>query len=866
MALHPPNLDNRSFAELVTEARDQIRLSCPDWNDLTPGDPGMALVEVFAHLTETMIYRLNRLPEKAYVEFLRLIGVRLQPPCAAGVFLQFNAAAPLSRPVEIPRGTRVTVSRAGAGGEPPVFVTSKSVQIKPDGDPPKVMAYHLEYIAAELAGKGTGRPAQSVKAQRAPLVARLNNELDLVVGVESTPEEIKDRARALLHDGKTFRVWREVEDFADLGDDRFAYLVDRMTGAVSFAPAVRKLESNGLLTETPAVLAEIPGAGREIRLWYGRGGGTTGNLPAKTLDTWRDPIPQARLSVEQLGPASGGRDAETLENALVRGPMELHSLKRAVTARDYEIEARRQSGAIERAKAFTRAELWAHATPGAVEVLLVPKVPDGQRGSGPVTATMLIELQTKGVRDQIQQALDERRTLGTTCVVTWVKYKTVRVQAKVVVHREEDPEAVKQRVMTRLNETISPLTTKRHPLGWRLGQTLRDSHVYDILLSEPGVSYAENVDFFVDDVPEKNVTSIASDYFQRRTWYAAAGDVLYRTLNDGDGWEMVARFPGEEIGVIVTHPWRPGILAVATRIAGEQPRSSIYASWDCGETWKQLRETNFRIEDAAWALREGLPLLFLATDAGLFEILLRPGEEPNAVQVVFDKDDRTRGLYAVTTSLDINNQLNVAVAAQGGRGVYLSSDGGRVDSFRPIGLSGEDVRVLAVQYDGPKSFLWAGMAAAGPTDEGKGCCSWELLGSRDSVEKWRPFSKEWTGGSCKGLAFLGTRVLAATHRKGVLTIEARKDAAWIAPDFFNSGLPGRDHGRLQPVDALATAPEGRFIMAGGVEGVHRRGEGESRYVKCSDRKVESVTLPETWLFCSGEHKISVEPEDAKTRY
>ena len=43
----------------------------------------MVLVEVFAYLTETMIYRLNRVPEKAYIEFLRLLGVTLLPPAAA---------------------------------------------------------------------------------------------------------------------------------------------------------------------------------------------------------------------------------------------------------------------------------------------------------------------------------------------------------------------------------------------------------------------------------------------------------------------------------------------------------------------------------------------------------------------------------------------------------------------------------------------------------------------------------------------------------------------------------------------------------------------------------------------------------------
>ena len=61
-SLNSPNLDDRRFDDLVAEAIRQIRQSCPEWNDLSPGDPGVVLLEVFAHMTETLIQRLNRLP------------------------------------------------------------------------------------------------------------------------------------------------------------------------------------------------------------------------------------------------------------------------------------------------------------------------------------------------------------------------------------------------------------------------------------------------------------------------------------------------------------------------------------------------------------------------------------------------------------------------------------------------------------------------------------------------------------------------------------------------------------------------------------------------------------------------------------
>src|SRR6267142_1548878 len=90
MAFKAPNLDDRDFYKLVEEAKNVIQKECPQWTDLSPGDPGIVILEVFAHLTETMIYRLNRLPEKAYVEVLRLIGVKLSPPTAASTKLSFT--------------------------------------------------------------------------------------------------------------------------------------------------------------------------------------------------------------------------------------------------------------------------------------------------------------------------------------------------------------------------------------------------------------------------------------------------------------------------------------------------------------------------------------------------------------------------------------------------------------------------------------------------------------------------------------------------------------------------------------------------------------------------------------------------------
>ncbi len=859
MPLPLPNLDDRSFAQLVEDAQRRIVRSCPTWTDLTPGDPGIVLLDVFAYLTETMIYRLNRLPEKAYIAFLRLLGVTLQPPAAASVTLTFTKSRPSNQPVEIPRGTRVTVSRADGGREAPVFVTARTVTLPADQTEASVLALHCEVVEAELAGKGTGLPGLSLTARRPPIVAETGEELDLVVGVEAAPGELDERAPAIKSNGGAYRIWREVENFTNLGPDPFVYVCDRMSGLIVFAPAARRTQDGGELHDTPQALAAAPAEGREIRLWYRCGGGPDGNVAANMLTALKDPIPGVEVTNRQA--ATGGRAAETLENALVRGPQELHSLQRAVTASDFESIARNSSRAVARTRALTRAALWTFATPGTVEILLVPTLPEEEMGAGQVTAAALEARESEIARAQIQKTLDERRPLGTTCLVNWAGYKSVRVTARIVVRPEEDQKAVRQRVLDRLYGTINPLPTSYNSSGWHFGQALRASNVYDIALAEPGVRWVDRVRLLVEQAPEGNVLAITADALQPKTWYAGSGATLFRTLNDGDGWEPVAQFPDERVNGVQTHPGRAGLVAASTRLA-DNTSSRIHISFDCGETWPEAEAfaTAFAVNDLAWLLRENVPVLLLATDVGLYEIALQPGGAP--VQVQVDPIRSNLGFYAVTTATDVRGVVSVAVAAQATSGVYLSSEGGQLNTFRPIGLSGEDIRVLEVQYDGPVSFLWAGAAAPGGDEPGKGCFRWQLLGSQDAPEGWVPFGKGWAGGSCRSIAFQGTRVMAGTHHAGVVRLNSQSaNAAWQTPDI-NCGLPLRDPGRFQPVDTVAVDPAGRLVVAGGPGGSLRSDDGGVHYQSCSGKEfTDKVTLPDTWLFVSGEHDITVVSED-----
>ncbi|MGK7872181.1 MAG: putative baseplate assembly protein [Xenococcaceae cyanobacterium] len=848
MSLPSPNLDDRNFYQLLEEARQMVKQSCPEWTDLSPGDPGWALLELFAYLTDILLYRLNRLPEKAYIEFLRLLGVKLYPPSAAGVELCFSLSRPQEQPVTIPSGIRITTNRTGGEGEQPIFMTARTATIEPGCTEVRVPAYHCDLVAAELVGRGTGLAGLSVTVRRPPIVALTSDDLELLVGVEAMPEELGDRVRAIQHNGKTYRIWREVENFANLGPNQCVYLVDRLAGTITFAPSIYLSSGEGQLQATAQTSAAIPGNHREIRLWYYRGGGTAGNVAAHTLKVLKDSLPGVQVTNPQ--PATGGRDAETLANALLRGPQELRSLERAVTASDFELLALKSSGAVSRAKAFTKAQFWRYATPGTVEVLLVPELPPGTSTNQPIRAEQLQRQETQKVCQQIQQALDERRPLGTTCSVNWVRYKTVTVKAEVVVHRGEDPAAVRDRVLQRLAQTINPWK-------WQFGQPLRVDRVYEIILAEPGVSYVEQVRFRVDEVPHQQVQVVAADPVQHHTWYATATQTLFRSLNDGDSWELLQQFPQEEIKVVKTHAQIPGLLAIATRLQTEESGSRIYFSFDCGETWRLATQTSFIINDLAWILRaSGFPVLLMATMVGLYALATQP--EANPVQLLVDPANQDLGFYAVAAATDVRGTLNIAVAARGTAGVFLSLEEGKSGTFRSIGLQGEDVRVLEVQRDGPRSFLWAGVYVAG-NEMDKGCFRWELTGS---AEGWRQFQQGWSGGSCRSLAFRDSLVFASTYASGILKLDSsRGDSPWQTPDV-SCGLPTRDREYLfDPINAIALGVnlEGETILlAGSPEGVYRSEDEGNTYDSASRQEfTEKVMLPANWLFCSGAHEIEV---------
>ncbi len=127
--LEAPNLDDRNWQEIVEQTRALIPRYAPEWTDHNPSDLGIALIELFAWIAESTIYRLNRVPEKHFVEFLNLLGITRDPPTPATTFLTYKLA-PNSSPIIIPKGHQVSTLQTEIE-EGIVFETERDGRILP---------------------------------------------------------------------------------------------------------------------------------------------------------------------------------------------------------------------------------------------------------------------------------------------------------------------------------------------------------------------------------------------------------------------------------------------------------------------------------------------------------------------------------------------------------------------------------------------------------------------------------------------------------------------------------------------------------------------------------------------------------------
>lgn len=612
MTLTAPNLDDRRFQELVDDAKRLVQRRCPEWTDHNVSDPGVTLIETFAWMTDLLLYRLNRVPDRHYVKFLELIGVQLYPATAARAEVTFWLSGPNPERVRIPAGIEVATSR-NESGDPIGFTVAEELFILPceaqhlassivdglirfhdapivhDGlfapfdDVPKAgdawyvglsdavprcavtlriacategigvdphnppllweaftadgwtpcevgrdttgglnttgdVLVHVPrshevsvlsgvragWLRARVVAAADGQPVYSesprIRSVQAFTIGGTTSVVnaeaveDETVGVsEGVPAQHFELLRAPVLAGSVTRVevssddegwqeWERVSNFAESTPTDRHFALEPSTGIITFGPAVTG--PDGTLCQYGAV----PRRGATIRVRrYLVGGGHRGNVSKGRITILRNSIPFVQR-IENRAAAAGGVDAETLENAKVRGPITLRTRDRAVTLEDYAHLARDAAPDVARVKAAT-------ADGGGVRVMVVPAVASGEFGR--IEFEQLVP--DHDILQRIAAHLEPRRTIGARVSIEPPRYQGITVVARVRARPRFVTDVVRRECLAALFAYFHPVSGGPDGTGWPFGRAVHVGEVYAVLQQLPGVAIIEDARLFAAD-------------------------------------------------------------------------------------------------------------------------------------------------------------------------------------------------------------------------------------------------------------------------------------------------------------------------------------------------------------------------------
>lgn len=250
--------------------------------------------------------------------------------------------------------------------------------------------------------------------------------------------------------------WIEVDDFDASGPTDRHYVLDSAVGELHFGDGCH---------------GTIPDPGQSVLahdVVYG--GGSNGNVSTEV--TWQVEAAGFRtVDAVALDSPDGGRDAESIDEALARATEERRVPHRAVTAEDYCALAKRTPGLrIARAAALVGDE------GGPIRLVVVPYSPPSVERPVP----------TSGLLDAVERYVGERLLLTEQVRVVAPRYVPVDVTAEVHLVGDVGVESERRAAARDLDAFLDPLRGFEGD-GWPFGRPVYESEFYEVLEARDGI-------------------------------------------------------------------------------------------------------------------------------------------------------------------------------------------------------------------------------------------------------------------------------------------------------------------------------------------------------------------------------------------
>ncbi len=265
--------------------------------------------------------------------------------------------------------------------------------------------------------------------------------------------------------------WHEVANFYASGPRDRHYVLDRVTGVLTFGDG-----ENG----------QIPPRGGNIRMaLYRAGGGAVGNRPAFNISQLKTAVPYIDKVCNWVA-AGGGGDTEPAGALMERGSHSVRHGGRAVTREDFEDLAMLASPEVAQAKCIPLQDLAQNAVPtsrqlGVVSVIVVPRSTEPR----PTPNSILLGC--------VREFLGRYQPPTARVVVVGPAYVRVDVWTDVAVEDPDTAADVELAVKLGLGRYLHPLTGGRDARGWAFGRRPHKSDFYTLIEGVAGVSHVRDI-------------------------------------------------------------------------------------------------------------------------------------------------------------------------------------------------------------------------------------------------------------------------------------------------------------------------------------------------------------------------------------